>query len=259
MECDGLVVPGVGAFTACVDGVRAVQGARGHRPTTRRRPSGAGHLRRHAGPLRARRRARRRHRGSRRVAGRRGTAARARRTPHGVEHRRGRRRLDAVRRAWRASGSTSSTPTACASGCCATHGRTRPPLVTWASHGGDRFVAAVENGPLSATQFHPEKSGDAGSAAAVELGRVPAEAGVSTQRAPAPGGARARGGAANGGRASEEERRERRTRRAKASSQRGRKMSPLLLFALLVGLVTIVYLAARGAVVATARRRLRYV
>jgi glutamine amidotransferase len=23
-------------------------------------------------------------------------------------------------------------------------------------------VAAVENGPLSATQFHPEKSGDAG-------------------------------------------------------------------------------------------------
>ena len=27
---------------------------------------------------------------------------------------------------------------------------------------GDRFVAAVENGPLWATQFHPEKSGDAG-------------------------------------------------------------------------------------------------
>ena len=35
------------------------------------------------------------------------------------------------------------------------------PLVTWADHGG-RFVAAVENGPLAATQFHPEKSGDAG-------------------------------------------------------------------------------------------------
>lgn len=35
------------------------------------------------------------------------------------------------------------------------------PKVTWAHHGGD-FVAAVENGPLSATQFHPEKSGDAG-------------------------------------------------------------------------------------------------
>ena len=35
------------------------------------------------------------------------------------------------------------------------------PLVTWAEH-GQRFVAAVENGPLSATQFHPEKSGLAG-------------------------------------------------------------------------------------------------
>jgi len=35
------------------------------------------------------------------------------------------------------------------------------PLVTWSDHGG-RFVAAVENGPLAATQFHPEKSGDAG-------------------------------------------------------------------------------------------------
>ncbi|SDQ38902.1 glutamine amidotransferase [Leucobacter chromiiresistens] len=35
------------------------------------------------------------------------------------------------------------------------------PLVTWAEH-GERFIAAVENGPLSATQFHPEKSGDAG-------------------------------------------------------------------------------------------------
>ena len=35
------------------------------------------------------------------------------------------------------------------------------PLVSW-SHYGERFVAAVENGPLMATQFHPEKSGDAG-------------------------------------------------------------------------------------------------
>jgi imidazole glycerol-phosphate synthase subunit HisH len=35
------------------------------------------------------------------------------------------------------------------------------PKVTWAEH-GDRFVAAAENGPLSATQFHPEKSGEAG-------------------------------------------------------------------------------------------------
>jgi glutamine amidotransferase len=43
-----------------------------------------------------------------------------------------------------------------------TTGRTLPPLVSWTTHEADRFVAAVENGPLVATQFHPEKSGDAG-------------------------------------------------------------------------------------------------
>lgn len=36
-----------------------------------------------------------------------------------------------------------------------------PPVLTWSTHGRP-FLAAVENGPLSATQFHPEKSGDAG-------------------------------------------------------------------------------------------------
>ena len=35
------------------------------------------------------------------------------------------------------------------------------PKVSWAEY-GSRFVAAVENGPLTATQFHPEKSGQAG-------------------------------------------------------------------------------------------------
>ena len=35
------------------------------------------------------------------------------------------------------------------------------PKLTWAEH-GTRFLAAVENGPLTATQFHPEKSGEAG-------------------------------------------------------------------------------------------------
>jgi len=42
------------------------------------------------------------------------------------------------------------------------HDAIRPPAVTWTEYGGDRFVSAVENGPLWATQFHPEKSGDAG-------------------------------------------------------------------------------------------------
>jgi glutamine amidotransferase len=41
----------------------------------------------------------------------------------------------------------------------------RPPFIpahlNWSNH-GERFLAAVENGPLSTTQFHPEKSGPAG-------------------------------------------------------------------------------------------------
>jgi len=37
----------------------------------------------------------------------------------------------------------------------------REPAVTWCDY-GTPFLAAVENGPLSATQFHPEKSGAAG-------------------------------------------------------------------------------------------------
>jgi glutamine amidotransferase len=36
-----------------------------------------------------------------------------------------------------------------------------PAKVTWSEY-GSQFISAVENGPLSATQFHPEKSGDAG-------------------------------------------------------------------------------------------------
>jgi glutamine amidotransferase len=34
-------------------------------------------------------------------------------------------------------------------------------LVSYSEH-GEQFVAAVERGTVSATQFHPEKSGDAG-------------------------------------------------------------------------------------------------
>jgi imidazole glycerol-phosphate synthase subunit HisH len=36
-------------------------------------------------------------------------------------------------------------------------------VLTWATHRVP-FLAAVEDGPLAATQFHPEKSGDAGAA-----------------------------------------------------------------------------------------------
>lgn len=40
-------------------------------------------------------------------------------------------------------------------------GSFKAPAISWSEY-GSRFVAAVENGPLSATQFHPEKSGQAG-------------------------------------------------------------------------------------------------
>ena len=39
--------------------------------------------------------------------------------------------------------------------------RTQAPKVSWCDY-GNGFIAAVENGPLVATQFHPEKSGEAG-------------------------------------------------------------------------------------------------
>lgn len=44
------------------------------------------------------------------------------------------------------------------------HGREmkEEPMITWSQYGHSRFVAAYECGPLSATQFHPEKSAQAG-------------------------------------------------------------------------------------------------
>lgn len=41
------------------------------------------------------------------------------------------------------------------------HEESTQPLLTWSRHDLP-FLAAVEDGPLSATQFHPEKSGHAG-------------------------------------------------------------------------------------------------
>lgn len=37
------------------------------------------------------------------------------------------------------------------------------PVVSWCDY-GKPFIAAIENGPLTGTQFHPEKSADAGAA-----------------------------------------------------------------------------------------------
>lgn len=162
-QADGLVVPGVGAFAACVDGLRA---ARGHEVIGRRLAGGRpvlgicvgmqvlferglehgsdtaglgewpGVVERLTAPVVP-------HLGWNTVE-----AAPGSRLFAGVEQERFYFVHSYAVRDW----------------VLRTHGRTRPPLVTWAEHGGDRFVAAVENGPLTATQFHPEKSGDAGSA-----------------------------------------------------------------------------------------------
>ena len=161
--CDGLVVPGVGAFAACVAGLRA---ARGHEVIGRRLAGGRPVLGICVGMQVL--------------------------FEHGVEHSVDTPGLDewpgVVERlqapvvphmGW----NTVEVPqgTRLFAGVegerfyfvhsygvrdwtLRTDGRTRAPLVTWATHGADRFVAAVENGPLSATQFHPEKSGDAGAA-----------------------------------------------------------------------------------------------
>ena len=161
MDCDGLVVPGVGAFAACVEGIRAVKG---HEVIGRRLAGGRpvlgicvglqvlfehgvengvdaeglgewpGVVERLQAPVVP-------HMGWNTVDVPAGSRLFA-----GVEEERFYFVHSYGVREW----------------TLRTSGRTAAPLVTWASHGGDRFVAAVENGPLSATQFHPEKSGDAG-------------------------------------------------------------------------------------------------
>ncbi len=162
-ECDGLVVPGVGAFAACVQGIRAVKG---HEVIGRRLAGGRPVLGICVG-LQVM-------------------------FTHGVEHGVDAQGLDE----WPGVVERLQAPVVPHMGWntvevpagsqlfagvekerfyfvhsygvrrweLETNGRTTPPTVTWASYAGDRFVAAVENGPLCATQFHPEKSGDAGAA-----------------------------------------------------------------------------------------------
>jgi len=160
-EADGLVVPGVGAFAACMAGLRAV---RGHEVIGRRLAGGRpvlgicvgmqilfergvehgvetpgcdewpGVVERLQAPVVP-------HMGWNTVTPPEGTSLFA-----GVEEERFYFVHSYAARDWVLETGT----------------RTLAPLVTWAEHGGDHFVAAVENGPLSATQFHPEKSGDAG-------------------------------------------------------------------------------------------------
>ncbi|MEP7088595.1 MAG: imidazole glycerol phosphate synthase subunit HisH [Nocardioidaceae bacterium] len=163
MDSDGLVVPGVGAFASCVAGIR---GAKGHEVIGRRLAGGRPVLGICVGMQVL--------------------------FEHGVEHGVDTPGLDewpgVVERlqapvvphmGWNTV--EVGTPSTLFEGVederfyfvhsygvrdwtLRTDHRTVAPTVTWATHGGDRFVAAVENGPLTATQFHPEKSGDAGAA-----------------------------------------------------------------------------------------------
>lgn len=163
LEADGLVVPGVGAYAACMAGLRAIKGERiigrrlaGGRPVlgicvgmqvlfargvehgveTEGCDEWPGTVERLHAPVVP-------HMGWNTVEAPEGSRMFA-----GIEderfyfvHSYGARRWELV-----------------------TNDRTRGPLVTWTTHGDERFVSAVENGPLWATQFHPEKSGDAGAA-----------------------------------------------------------------------------------------------
>jgi glutamine amidotransferase len=165
MDADGLVVPGVGAFAACMDGLRSVSGPRliGRRLADGRpvlgicvgmqvlfetglehgvRTEGCGEwpgtVERLEAPVLP-------HMGWSKVDAPEGSAL-----FKGVEHERFYFVHSYAARRWERP---DPDPT----------GRIAAPLLTWAEH-GERFLAAVESGPLTATQFHPEKSGDAGAA-----------------------------------------------------------------------------------------------
>ena len=164
LNADGLVVPGVGAYAACMAGLSAV---RGQRIIDRRLAGGRPVLGICVGMQILFDRGRRARRADRRgAASGRGRSSGCRRrscrtwagTPSSPV--RGRVLFDGLDpRHPVLLRALLRRPALGAGGVRTVH---RPPVVTWAEHGGDRFVAAVENGPLSATQFHPEKSGDAG-------------------------------------------------------------------------------------------------
>ncbi len=163
MAADGLVVPGVGAFSACARGLQGVRGGElvgrrlaGGRPVLgicvgmqvmfdgSTEPSDAGlhpGLGEWPGTVERLPKGVVPHMGWNTVAAPKGTSLFA-----GIEHERFYFVHSYAVQRW----TLDPTGTVFA-----------PPRVTWADHGVP-FVAAVENGPLSATQFHPEKSGDAG-------------------------------------------------------------------------------------------------
>lgn len=161
VEADGLVVPGVGAFKACIDGLRAVQG---DKVVDRRLAGGRPVLGICVGMQIFFDRGVEHGVSSAGLGEWPGTVDRLETTPlphmgwNSVDVPDGSRLFDGVedQRFYFVHSYAARTWD------MATPERLAPPQVTWAQHNGARFVAAVENGPLSATQFHPEKSADAG-------------------------------------------------------------------------------------------------
>jgi glutamine amidotransferase len=181
LNCDGLVVPGVGAFAACMAGLRAIRGEviigkrlAGSRPVLGicvgmqvlfaegaehgERTAGCGELpgvvERLDAPVLP-------HMGWNTVRPPPGTRLLAGTGPDTrfyFVHSYAARSLPP-----RASDQGASAAGAGGQGAGTQGGRTSQPLLTFATHGQD-FIAAVEDGPLCATQFHPEKSADAGAA-----------------------------------------------------------------------------------------------
>ena len=118
------------------------------------RAPGTGHLRRHAGPVRRRRRAGR---------CRSGLGAIGRATCSSW--------MPPCCRTWAGTPSIAAADPRCSLGLTRDErfyfvhsyaARRRPGPGQPPREHGERFVAAVEDGPCAATQFHPEKSGDAG-------------------------------------------------------------------------------------------------
>ncbi|MDQ3401906.1 MAG: imidazole glycerol phosphate synthase subunit HisH [Actinomycetota bacterium] len=161
LNCDALVVPGVGAFAACMDGLRAVKG---HRVISKRLAGGRPVLGICVGMQILFARGIEHGTESEGCGEWPGTVDRleADVVPH-----MGWNTVRAPEKSVLFAGMDAATRFYFVHSYAARTWELHPeppmiaPKVTWARHGGD-FVAAVENGPLSATQFHPEKSGDAG-------------------------------------------------------------------------------------------------
>ena len=154
---DAVVLPGVGAFGACMRALRASRSRGGGEGSGNRRAAVPRRLRRDADAVRGQRRVARRarsrcRRGARHAASRHGTPPADR-----LEHPRVAAREPARRRARRrrrgCTSCTRSPPSPTDDGVVAAWCDVRPAL-----RGRDRA------GPLWATQFHPEKSGDVGAA-----------------------------------------------------------------------------------------------